>query len=179
MALPDKRDDLNRVEDRDRMEHRNLRTREEEHRAHGHDFGMDVHPERYPLESLSRIEVGILDDDRLRHADNRLGSTIPDMEARVANSRNLSRLLVVLGACLLGFAWVLLLWVGWDVRAGSIFFSTMCVVATVIGFGLIIWGYVERRRVVRMLSHMPLMVSRERVERISTERELREGDTAA
>ena len=179
MALPDKRDELSRVEDRDRLEVRNQRTREEERRAHGHDFAMDIHPERYPRESLSRIEEGIFDDDQLRHADDRLSATLPDMEARVDNARNLSRLLVVLGACLLGFAWVLLLWVGWDVRSGSIFFSTMCVIATVIGFGLITWGYVERRRVVRLLSRMPMVVNRESIERFRTERELREGDTAA
>lgn len=204
MALPEKRDELNRtdeqtlltriddqnarranerkIEEHHRLEDReyhNQHQREEEHRVYGHEFGMDIHPERYPRESLSRIEEGILEDDEKRHADDHLGSSVPDMEARVDNARSLSRLLVVLGACLLGFAWVLLLWVGWDVRSGSIFFTTMCAVAVVIGLGLIGWGYVERYRVVRILNRMPATIDKDRIERLRTERQLRESDTAA
>lgn len=195
MALekPEKKDELNRpdeqtiltrmddqnahqVEDR---EYRDQHRREEEHRALGHEFARDVHPERYPRESLSRLEEGILDDDELRHADDRLGFAGPDLEARITNERNLSRLLVMLGACLMVFAWVLLLWVGWDVRSGNIFFSTMCVIAAVIGLGLIIWGYVERLRVVGLLKRLPMTPRKERIEQIRTERQLRESDTAA
>ena len=158
MALPEKRD---------------------EHRVHGHEFAMDLHPERYPHESLSRLEEGILDDDELRHADDHLGSTIPDLEVRIDNARNLSRLLVMLGGFLVIFATVLLLWVGWDVRSGSVFFTTMCAIAMGIGLGLIAWGYIERQRVVRLLARMPRIVTRERSDRIHTERQLTESDSAA
>jgi hypothetical protein len=204
MALPEKRDELSRTDEqamltrmddenvqrineeeigeRHRLEDREYHDqhrREEEHCAHGHEFAMDVHPERYPRESLSRLEEGILDDDELRHADEHLGFSVPDLEVRIDNTRRLSRLLVILGACLLGFAWVLLLWVGWDVRSGSIFFSTMCVIAVVVGLGLIAWGYVERQRVIGLLTRLPRTIDRERIERIRTERELRESDSAA
>lgn len=196
MALPEKsekKDELNRTDEQTMLarmddqnaygvedrEYRDQRRREEEHHAHGHEFARDVHPERYPRESLSRLEEGILDDDELRHADDRLGFAGPDLEARITNKRNLSRLLVVLGSCLMIFAWVLLLWVGWDVRSGNIFFSTMCVSAVVIGLGLIIWGYVERLRVVGLLKRLPMTPRKEWIEPIRTERQLRESDTAA
>ena len=163
-------------------EKENESARDARHDAHrrehvpGHDFAMDIHPERYPAGSLSRIEEGILDDDRLRHADDRLTFAGPDLEARIENTRNLSRLLVVLGGGLLAFAWILLLWIGWDVRAGSIFFSTMCVVAVVIGLGLIVWGFVERQQVSGLLRRMP--GTRELIER-ERQRELRPSDRAA
>ena len=201
MALSEKRDELNRVDEQTTLngldekrgqptnreiieehhlaedrEYRNQR-RPEEH--HGHKFAMDIHPERYPRESLSRLEEGILDDDELRRADDHLSSALPDAEVRIDNARNLSRLLVVLGACLLMFAWVLLLWVGWDVRDGKVFFSTMCAISVVIGLGLITWGYVERRRIVGLLARMPRIESRERIERIHGEQHLRDGDRAA
>ena len=172
----DKIEEDHRVEDR---EYRDQRRREEEHRAQGHEFARDVHPERYPRESLSRLEEGILDDDELRHADDRLGFAGPDLEARITNKRNLSRLLVVLGACLMVFAWVLLLWVGWDVGSGNVFFSTMCLIAVVIGLGLITWGYVERLRVVDLLKRLPMTPRKEWIEQIRTERQRRESDTAA
>jgi hypothetical protein len=204
MALPEKRDELNRTDEQtilasmddqnarrmnenkiaehhrsEDREYRNQHRREEEHRVHGHDFKMDLHPERYPRESLSRLEEGILEDEELRHADEHLGFSVPDLEVRIDNTRKLSRLLVMLGAFLLIFASVLLLWVGWDVRSGSIFFSTMCVIAVIVGLGLITWGYVERQHVVRLLTRLPRTVDRERIERIRTERELRESDSAA
>ena len=158
MALPGKRD---------------------EHRVHSHDFAKDIHPDRFPRESLSRLEEGILDDDELRHADEHLGWTLPDWEVRLDNARRLSRLLVILGGFLLIFATVLLLWVGWDVRSGSVFFTSMCAIAIVIGLGWIAWGYIERQRVVRLLARMPRLATRERSDRIRTEQQLREGNPAA
>ena len=177
MALPEKRDELNQVDAQSAL--RRMERREEEHRAHGHEFAMDIHPERYPRESLSRIEEGILEDDEVRDAHDHLGFIRPDVEARIEDRRNLSRLLVVLGACLLGFAWVLLLWVGWDIRSGKAFFTDMCGVAFVIGLALIVWGYVERRHVARLLELIPRSVDRQRIEERKRERELRESDTAA
>ena len=76
MAIPEKGSEPNRAE---------------QHHHMGHSFGMDVHPERYPRESLSRLEEGILDDDQLRHAHDRLGYVGPDLESRVDDARNLSR----------------------------------------------------------------------------------------
>ncbi|MBV9073079.1 MAG: hypothetical protein JOZ10_05550 [Acidobacteria bacterium] len=169
-------DERHMAEDR---EFRDPRRLEEEHRAHGHDFTMDFHPERYPRESLSRLEEGILDDDRLRHEDERLGFNGPDLEARIMNGRSLSRLLVVLGACLIGFSWVLLLWVGWDLRSGKAFFISMCVTAFVIGLALAAWGYVERFRVMRLLRRMPTIARGEKSQGIGRERKLAEGDRAA
>ena len=183
MALPEKlnRPDEKTVEEDQSAESRECRNerKQQEHRVHGHDFSMDLHPERYPRESLSRLEEGILEDEGLRHSDDRLGLTMPDWEVRVDNVRNMSRLLVMLGAFLLIFSTVLLLWVGWDVRSGSTFFSTMCAIAIAIGLGLIAWGYVERQRVVRLLARMPRITTRERSERIYTEQQLRESDRAA
>jgi Flp pilus assembly protein TadB len=207
MALPEKRDELNRTDEQTMLtrmddqnvsrikekkiaehhrledrEYRDQHRREEEHRVHGHDFEMDLHPERYPRESLSRLEEGILEDEELRHADDHLGFSVPDLEVRIDNTRRLSRLLVMLGAFLLLFACVLLLWVGWDVRSGSIFFTTMDAIAVVVGLALIGWGYIERREVVRLLTHLPRTIDikdRERIERNRTERELRESDSAA
>ena len=159
MALPEKRNELNRIDEQmafHRVDERQQAGRQmnesksEEHRDHGHQFRRDVHPERYPRESLSRLEEGILEDDELRHTHDRLAYAGPDMESRVDDSRNLSRTLIVLGVFLLVFAWVLLLWVGWDVRSGSVFFSSMCAVAIALGLGLVAWGYVERQRVLRL-----------------------------
>lgn len=187
MALPEKRDELYRVDDSIvREDHRaieNNRERSDErnrtdHARHGHEFAMDVHPEQYPRESLSRLEEGIFDDDEIRREHDRLGYVGPDMESRIDDSRSLSRTLVVLGSCLLGFAWVLLLWVGWDVRGGDVFFTTMCAIAAVTGLGLIVWGYIERQRVMRLRTHHA-MPSGERRERIDRERKLRTGDRAA
>ncbi|HJW98992.1 MAG TPA: hypothetical protein VJ453_02475 [Terriglobales bacterium] len=174
MALPGKRDELNRVHEQaalnrtdeqrqpraDRTEHyaiedraqRDQRLGEEQHA--GHNFDMDVHPDRYPRAALSRLEEGILEDDAVRSADDRLGESLPDVEHRVDELRNLGRMLVTLGSFLLIFACVLLLWVGWDVRSGSAFFSSMCAVAVVIGLGLIGWGLVERQRVLRLNRRM-------------------------
>ena len=146
MAIPEKGSEL------DRTEHH-----------HGHSFGMDVHPERYPRESLSRLEAGILDDDAKRHAHDRLGFVGPDLESRVEDSRNLSRTLMVLGGFLLIYAWVLLVWVGWDVRGGTAFFSVMCAVSGTIGLALVLWGYVERRHVLRLRLRMGAEERRERI----------------
>ena len=204
MTLPEKRDELNRVdeqaalrrmdeergacanveridehhreEDRELREQRRL---EEEHRAHGHDFAMDVHPERYPRATLSRLESGILEDDEARHAHDHLGTTLPDLEDRIDDARNLSRTLVVLGSCLLIFSWVLLLWVGWDIRDGKDFFTGMWIVAFVIGLGLVAWGYFERRHITSLLELVPRSVDRERIEQRKRERELWKSDTAA
>lgn len=177
MALPEKRDELNRAEEQSAL--RRTDGREDEHRAHGHEFDRDVHPDRYPRESLSRIELGILEDDEVRHAHDRLGTTLPDLEDRINDRRNLSRLLVVLGSCLLGFAWVLLLWVGWDIRSGKDFFTGMWIVSFAIGLGLVAWGYFERRNITSLLESVPRSVDRERIEERKRERELRESDTAA
>ena len=150
MAIPEKGSEPNRAE---------------QHHHMGHSFGMDVHPERYPRESLSRLEEGILDDDQLRHAHDRLGYVGPDLESRVDDARNLSRTLMVLGGFLLIYAWVLLVWVGWDVRSGSVFFSVMCAVSGTIGLGLVLWGYVERRRVLRLRLRIGAEERNERIRR--------------
>ena len=154
------------------------RARHERREVHGHDFGMDMHPERYPRESLTRLEAGILEDDVARHAIDHLGSNVPDVTERVEDRRNLSRLLMFLGVVLFIFAWVLLLFVGWDVRSGSVFFSTMCAVAIAIGGGLIVWGYLARNTVLRMHAPESHPIT-EKLERVRTERELREGNPAA
>jgi hypothetical protein len=176
MALDNRREELNQVDEQsavNRIEDERKRratTRSEEkvvesggvypagavhregnRRVDGHDFGRDMHPERYPRESLSRLEEGILEDDVLRHEHDHLGSSAPDRELRVDDTRNLSRLLMMLGVFLWVFAGVLLLWDGWDVRSGSTFFSTMTVIAIVLGGGLIVWGFVERSRVMRLV----------------------------
>ncbi|HWC16981.1 MAG TPA: hypothetical protein VG498_08190, partial [Terriglobales bacterium] len=88
------------------------------------------------------------------------------------------RTLMVLGSFLLIFAWVLLLWVGWDVRSGEIFFSAMCVISIAVGLGLIAWGLVERQRVMHLRRSLENPVEPS-IERIRRERELREGDRAA
>jgi len=150
MAIPEKGSGSNRVE---------------QHHHFGHSFGMDIHPERYPRESLSRLEEGILDDNELRHAHDRLGFVGPDLESRVDDSRNLSRTLMVLGGFLLVYAWVLLVWVGWDLGSGNSYFSVMCAVSGTIGLALILWSYVERRRVLRLRLHMGTEERRERIRR--------------
>ncbi len=139
MAVENRNEELNRVHNRNQRG------------VEGHDFAKDLHPERYPRESLSRLEEGILDDDDLRHADDRLGSSVQDREEKVDHTRNLSRLLVMLGVFLWIFAGVLLLWDGWDLRSGSMFFNTMTIIAAVVGFGLIIWGLIERSRVLPLI----------------------------
>jgi hypothetical protein len=202
MAVPEKRDELNRVdeqaalnrlddqgcqrvtegavEERHAIEDREYRDqrRPEEHRVRGHEFDRDVHPERYPRESLSRLEEGILEDNVLRHSHDRLAYAGPDVESRVDDSRNLSRTLVLLGSCLLIFAWVLLLWVGWDVRSGQVFFSTMCAVAIAVGLGLVAWGYIERQRVMSLRAPLAKPIG-EQVEQVRREHRLRETDHAA
>jgi len=181
MALPEKRDELNRedrVEDRYKMGSGEREMQREEPRHKGHDFAMDVHPERYPRQSLSRLEEGILDDDHKRHSHDHLGDAIPDFEHRIDDARNRSRTLMVSGSMLLIFAWILAWWVGWDARSGNRFFSTMWSVGVIIGLGLIVWGSVERRRLIRVLRRMPLPTEGGR-ERIGNERERSEGDRAA
>jgi hypothetical protein len=190
MALPEKNREMNRIDER------NTRgadaERIEEHyapegsardqaagRVHrGHDFAMDLHPRRYPRESLSRIGEGILDDDLKRREHDRLGYTIPDLEDKIDDVRNLSRTLMVLGALLLIFAWIVTWWVGWDVRSGNTFFSSMWIVAVVIGLGLIVWGTVERQLLIRVLGRMRAPAE-DRREQIGNEREFRERDRAA
>lgn len=162
MALPEKRNELN-----------------QEHQHTGHDFVMDLHPERYPRESLSRLEEGILEDEEKRHFDDHLGDSEPAIEHRMEDSRSLSRTLLVLGSFLLIFAWVLLLWVGWDVRSGNTFFSSMCALSVVIGLGLIVWGTVERQRVARLLVRLGRTAASGQSETIRREREFGEGDRAA
>jgi hypothetical protein len=202
MGLPEKRDELNlvdeqtalnrlddqscqgltegKIEERHAMEDREYRGQRnrDEHTDHGHEFARDVHPERYPRESLSRLEEGILEDDELRHSHDRLAHAGPDVESRVDDSRNLSRTLVVLGSCLLIFAWVLLLWVGWDVRSGQTFFITMCAVAIAAGLGLIVWGYVERQRVMGLRARVARQIE-EPIEQVRGEHSFRETDHAA
>jgi hypothetical protein len=202
MALPEKRDELNRVDEQaalnrlddqkcqrvteggveerhatEDIEYRDQRRRDE-HRVHGHEFGRDLHPERYPRESLSRLEEGILEEDELRHSHDQLAYAGPDVESRVDDTRNLSRTLVLLGSCLLIFAWVLLLWVGWDVRSGQAFFSTMCAVAIAVGLGLVAWGYIERQRVMSLRAPLAKPVE-EQIEQVRREHRLRETDHAA
>ena len=201
MALPEKRDELNRLDEqtalkrldeersarvnRERIEEhysaedRSYREERQGHVHGGHDFGMDVHPERYPRESLSRLEEGILEDDEKRHFDDHLDNAEPAIEHRIEDSRSLSRTLLVLGSFLLIFAWVLLLWVGWDVRSGNVFFSSMCAISIVIGLGLIVWGIVERQRVLRLLARLRTTETTEGRDAIRRDRELREGDRAA
>ena len=204
MALPERRDELNRVDEQTTLkrldeqncqvvnqsrinerhgaedrEFRAQRESEEERRAHGHIFAKDIHPERYPRESLSRLEEGILEDDELRHADDHLGITGPDLEQRIMNGRNLARVFAVCGACLWVFSWVLLLFVGWDVRSGKQFFLSYCIVAFLIGAGLFVAGYVQRFRVMRLLHTMPTVARGEKSEGIVTERKFAEGDRAA
>jgi len=147
MALREKRNE-DRIEEHYAVEDREYRA---EHRPEGHDFVKDLHPERYPRESLSRLEEGILDDDELRHADDHLGYAGPDLEHRIDEIRGLSRTLLILGSFLLIFAWVLLLWVGWDVRSGNMFFTTMWSISVALGLGLVVWGLVERSRIARLL----------------------------
>jgi len=147
MALPEKRKEDRIAEERAAWD----REYRAEDRHEGHDFGKDLHPERYPRESLSRLEEGILEDDELRHIDDRLGYAGPDLEHRIDEIRGLSRTLLTLGSFLLMFACVLLLWVGWDVRSGHGFFVTMWAVAVVIGLGLVGWGLVERNRIALLL----------------------------
>lgn len=202
MARPEKRDELNRIdeqttlqrldeqsgcsvnaariEEHQRVEDRAYRDQRdaEEHRRHGHEFGKDIHPDRYPRESLSRLEEGIFEDDEVRRVHDRLAYSGPDLESRVEDSRNLSRTLMVLGFFLLIFAWVLLLWVGWDVRSGEVFFSTMCAVSIAAGLGLIAWGFIERQRVMRLRAPLASPVE-EHIERVRREHELRESDRAA
>ena len=202
MAVPGNRDELNRVdeqtasnrlddqscqgltegkvEERYVMEDREYRDgrHRDERQDHGHNFARDVHPERYPRESLSRLEEGILEDDELRRSQDRLAHTGPDLESRIGDTRNLSRTLVVLGSCLLIFAWVLLLWVGWDVRSGQRFFITMCAVAIAAGLGLIVWGYVERQRVMGLRARLNRPIE-ERIEQARGEHSFRETDHAA
>jgi hypothetical protein len=113
----------------------------------GHDFDRDLHPERYPRESLTRLEEGILEDEELRHSHDHLGTSEPDRELKVDDTRNFSRFLIMLGAFLLVFAGVLLMWDGWDLRSGSVFFNSMTLIAVVVGCGLIVWGLVERNRI--------------------------------
>lgn len=176
MALPEKRDELNRGAERVNHDDQGMQT--DRHQRNGHDFAMDVHPERYPRESLSRLEEGILDDNHKRHSHDHLGNAVPDLEHRVDDARNLSRTLMVSGSLLLIFAWILALWVGWDVRSGNSFFTTMWIVSVILGLGLIVWGTVERQGLIRLLRRMRLP-SGERREQIGSERELREGDRAA
>jgi hypothetical protein len=147
MAIPEKGSESHRVD---------------EHH-HGHSFAMDVHPERYPRESLSCLEEGILDDKELRHAHDRLGYVGPDLESRIEDSRNLTRTLLVLGGFILVFAWVLLVWVGWDVGSGNSFLSTMCAVSAGIGMTLVLWGLFERRRVRSLKLRMGAEERRERI----------------
>lgn len=177
MALPEKNRELDHIGEQSG----NRANREQDHdpeRGHrSHDFGMDLHPERYPRESLSRLEEGILYDDLKRHEHDRLGDTIPDLEDRIDDVRNLRRTLMVSGTLILIFAWILAWWVGWDVRSGNSFFSTMWVVALIIGLGLIVWGSLEQHRVLRFLRRMRLP-SEDRREQICSERELREGHRA-
>jgi len=188
MALPDKDRERNEIEEQSRKgaereqsaEHyvveESARVRQVEHQ--GHEFAVDLHPERYPRESLSRIEEGILDDDLKRHDHDGLGYSIPDVQDRIDDVRNLSRTLMVLGALLLIFAWILALWVGWDVRSGNTFFSTMWIVAIIIGLGLIVWGRVERQRLIGVLERMRRTLEDGR-EPIGKERDFRPGDRAA
>lgn len=169
-----------RIEEHQVIQDRQYRESAEhaERHPHGHDFARDIHPERYPRESLSRLEEGILEDDEVRHSHQHLGDSEADVESLVDDSRNLSRTLIVLGSFLLIFAWMLLLWVGWDVRSGEIFFSTMCVISIAVGLGLAVWGFVERQRVMRLRARLGSPIG-SKVEETRADRELREGDRAA
>ena len=202
MALPENRDEWNRIDEQARgkrfdaqaanrpggsriEEHQAIRDRQcqetgerAERHPQGHDFAMDLHPERYPRESLSRLEEGILEDDELRYSLGHRGSAACDVESLVDDARNLSRTLIVLGGFLLIFAWVLLLWVGWDVRSGEIFFSTMCVISIAVGLGLAAWGFVERQRIMRLRARLGSPIG-DRIEEVGADRELRDGDRAA
>src|SRR6185437_14463670 len=202
MALPEKRDELNNIDEQTTLkrldeqsgssvnhvaieEHHKIQDRAyrderelEEHRRHGHAFGKDIHPEQYPRESLSRLEEGIFEDDEVRRVHDRLAYSGPDLESRVEDSRNLTRTLIVLGMFLLIFAWVLLLWVGWDVRSGEVFFSTMCAVSIAVGLGLIAWGFIERQHVMGLRAPLAKPIE-EHIERVRREHELRESDRAA
>jgi hypothetical protein len=177
MALSDERNELHRRDEPAAATGHPHSERLIQHEQE-HDFARDIHPERFPRESLSRLDEGILEDDELRHFDDRLGYREADIEHRVEDSRNLSRTLVVLGSFLLIFAGVLLTWVGWDVRSGEIFFSTMCVVAAIVGLGLIAWGGVERQRVLRLKLRLMRPIE-EQLGQVCRESELREGDRAA
>ena len=202
MALPEKRDELNRIDEQTTLkrldeqsgctvnaarieEHHQIEDRvyrddheREEHQRHGHMFGKDIHPERYPRESLSRLEEGIFEDDEVRRVHDRLAYNGPDLESRVEDSRNLTRTLIVLGMFLLIFAWVLRLWVGWDVRSGEVFFSTMCAVSIAVGLGLIAWGFIERQRVMHLRAPLAAPIE-EQIERVRREHQLKESDRAA
>lgn len=204
MALPEKRDELNRVDEQtalNRLDEQSGRkpntVRVEEHHAiedrqyreqrnereanerSGHDFAKDVHPERYPRESLSRLEEGILDDDHKRHEHDHLGSTVPDLEDRIDDSRNLTRTLMVSGWMLFIFAWIVAWWVGWDVRSGNVFFSTMWIIGVIVGLGLIVWGAVEQKRVMGLLQRMRTTAALEKRRQIGAKREVRDGGRAA
>jgi len=190
MALPENRDELNRIDEQAanrvsgcRMEEhhaiddRQYRETGERH-SHGHDFAMDLHPGRYPRESLSRLEEGILEDDQLRYSLEHRVDVGHDLESCVDDARNLSRTLMVLGSFLLIFAGILLLWVGWDVRSGEIFFSTMCVISIAVGLGLAMWGFVERQRVMHLRARLGSPIG-DNGEEVGRDQELREGDRAA
>jgi len=191
MALPGNRDELNRMDEQaanrlsdSRMEeHHAIEDRRQpreqaERHPQGHDFRKDLHPERYPRESLSRLEEGILEDEQLRYSLEHRGHAACDVESSVDDARNLSRTLMVLGSFLLIFACVLLLWVGWDVRSGEIFFSTMCVISVAVGLGLTAWGLVERQRVMHLRVRLGSPIG-DSIEEAGADRELREGDRAA
>ena len=150
MALPGKRNE-GRIEEHYAVADSKYRG---EHPHEGHDFNQDLHPERYPRESLSRLDEGLLEDEQLRHIDDRLGYSGPDLEHRIDEARGLSRLLLVLGSLLLAFAGILLLWVGWDVGSGQSFFLTMWAVAVVMGLSLIGWGFLVRSRIASLLDPM-------------------------
>lgn len=167
-----------RIEDHHGIQERQYRETGERREDHpqGHDFGKDLHPERYPRESLSRLEEGILEDDQMRYSAQHHGAA--DVESYVDDARNLSRTLIVLGSFLLIFAVVLLLWVGWDVRSGEIFFSTMCVISIAVGLGLTAWGFIERQRVMHLRVRLGSRVGDD-IEQARAHDELREGDRAA
>src|SRR5690348_18487932 len=96
MALPGNRDELNRMDEQaanrlsdSRMEEhhaiedrRQPREQAERHRQ-GHDFRKDLHPERYPRDSLSRLEVGNIEDEQLGYSMEHRGHAVFDVESRV------------------------------------------------------------------------------------------------
>ncbi|HET9743568.1 MAG TPA: hypothetical protein VFQ00_12520 [Terriglobales bacterium] len=168
MGLPEKKEEQHRAENVPTHDH---------NRHPGHNFQMDMHPERFPRESLTRLEEGILEDDEMRHSHDCL-VTEADRVMKIEDARNVSRTYIVSGMFILIFAWVLFLFVGWDVRAGVTFFSTMTAVSIIVGLGLVGAGYVERQKVLRLRAPK-LQPIEEKIGEIRREHDLRQTDHAA
>jgi Na+/melibiose symporter-like transporter len=71
----------------------------------------------------------------------------PKQIERREEIRNISRLLMVLGGCMLAFAAMALVYSGIDVRSGRHFMFSLLLASSIIGVVLIAWGYKKRHEV--------------------------------